>query len=95
MANKIQTAFQGKKNAVLIDDTNKVVAIITCNNSDSIDEKVELAIKEDLCVEKVEIEFKHNNMFDNQKPYYFTAHVTDEDGDTNKLNFELSVCAIY
>jgi hypothetical protein len=53
-----------------------------------------LAIKEDLIVEKVEIE-ANNNVFNRERPFNFTAHVTDEEGETNRCDYELTFAAIY
>lgn len=91
---KIKTQLFGKSNAVLTNDENKVIAIISCGKSEDITKKVELAIKEDYIAEKVEIIVRREVLV-NANPYEFSAMITDEEGDINECDFTLTICATY
>ena len=91
---KIKTQLFGKSNAVLTNDENKVIAIISCGKSEDITEKVKLAIKEDYIAEKVEI-IARREVLVNANPYEFSTSITDEDGDINTHDFTLTICATY
>ena len=91
---KIETALLAKSNAVLTNDENKVIAIIECENTDSVTEKVCLAIKEDYIAKEVNI-VEANGIFDNQRPFSFTAELIDEDDEVLIYDFELTICATY
>ena len=92
---KIKTQLFGKSNAVLTNDENKVIAIISCGKSEDITKKVKLAIKEDYIAERVNIIERPNQTLINAMPYEFSAIITDEDNDTNSHDFTLTICATY
>ena len=91
---KIETALFGKSNAVLTNDENKVLAIISCGKNEDITKKVCLAIKEDYIAEKVVI-VEANGIFDNQRPFDFSTDITNEDGEVDVRDFTLTICATY
>lgn len=91
---KIKTALFGKSNAILTNDENEVLAIISCGKNKDITKKVCLAIKEEYISEKVVIA-EANGIFDNQSPFSFTVNLTDEDGDLDIRDFTLKICATY
>lgn len=91
---KIKTQLFGKSNAVLTNDENKVIAIISCGKNEDITEKVKLAIKEDYIAEKVEI-IARREVLVNANPYEFSTIITDEDDDINTHDFTLTICATY
>jgi hypothetical protein len=99
---KIKTQLFAKSNAVLTNDENKVIAIISCGKSEDITKKVKLAIKEDYIAEKVEIIARRETLVSinpsapvNENPYEFSTIITDEDGDINTHDFTLTICATY
>ena len=92
---RIFTNLLDNSHAVLTNDDNKVIAIISCGMNEEITEKVKLAIKEDYIAEKVEItSIAKDKPVDNQ-PYEFSANVTDEDGDIVNYGFTLTMCVVY
>jgi hypothetical protein len=92
---KIKTQLFGKSNAVLTNNENKVIAIISCGKNEDITEKVKLAIKEDYIAERVDIIEQPNQNLINAMPYEFSAVIIDEDCDTNSHDFTLTICATY
>lgn len=79
---------------VLIDEYNRVLAIVRANPNDKINERVRLAIKEDQGVDSVEM-FAHCDLADYKiEPYEFACYTVSGDSST-LFNFRLEPTLEY
>lgn len=78
-------------NAVLTDESGRVMSIITCNKD--INSKLEKSIKEHYTAQHVKI-IDNNEILTNQAAVSFKAEVTEE-GETCIRDFSIEIVATY
>jgi hypothetical protein len=88
----IKSIYPVATNLLITDDTGKAVAVIACTPNVVITTKVELAIKEDLCADKVKVIGNYEIQYDDIE---IKVETIDEEQEKDVRIYSLSKIAVY